>query len=58
MLTPYVALMAFGAGVLVSNIVWNTVFMRVGGVTMAATSAGARSCTLSGFWADSSGWSR
>jgi glucose uptake protein len=33
MLTPYVALVAFGAGVLASNIVWNSVFMRVGGVT-------------------------
>jgi glucose uptake protein len=36
MLTPYVALMAFGAGVLGSNIVWNTVFMRVGGVRYAS----------------------
>jgi glucose uptake protein len=33
MLTPYVALVAFGAGVLASNIVWNTIFMRMGGVT-------------------------
>jgi len=32
MLTPYVALVAFGAGVLVSNIVWNTVFMRMAGI--------------------------
>jgi glucose uptake protein len=36
MLTPYVALVAFGAGVLASNVVWNTVFMRMGGVTYAA----------------------
>jgi len=36
MLTPYVALMAFGAGVLVSNILWNTIFMRVGGVRYAS----------------------
>jgi len=36
MLTPYVALMAFGAGVLGSNIVWNTVFMRMGGVKYAS----------------------
>jgi glucose uptake protein len=36
MLTPYVALVAFGAGVLGSNIVWNTVFMRMGGVTYAS----------------------
>jgi glucose uptake protein len=36
MLTPYVALMAFGAGVLLSNGIWNTVFMRAGGVTYAA----------------------
>jgi glucose uptake protein len=28
MLTPYVALFAFGVGVLASNIVWNTLFMR------------------------------
>jgi glucose uptake protein len=36
MLTPYVALVAFGAGVLGSNIVWNTIFMRMGGVGYAA----------------------
>jgi glucose uptake protein len=35
MLTPYVALMAFGAGVLGSNIVWNTLFMWMGGVKYA-----------------------
>jgi glucose uptake protein len=35
MLTPYVALVFFAAGVLVSNIVWNTIFMRAGGVTYA-----------------------
>ncbi len=33
MLTPYVALVFFGAGVLVSNLLWNTIFMRVGHVT-------------------------
>lgn len=33
MLTPYVALVFFGAGVLVSNLVLNTIFMRAGGVT-------------------------
>jgi glucose uptake protein len=33
MLTPYVALTFFGAGVLVSNLIVNTVFMRAGGVT-------------------------
>ena len=33
MLTPYVALVCFGAGVLVSNLLWNTWFMRQGGVT-------------------------
>lgn len=32
LLTPYVALAAFGAGVLASNFIWNTVFMRAGGV--------------------------
>jgi glucose uptake protein len=31
MLTPYAALIFFGAGVLGSNFVWNTVFMRAGG---------------------------
>ena len=36
MLTPYVALVAFGTGVLVSNLVWNTIFMRTGGVSYAA----------------------
>ena len=36
MLTPYVALVAFGVGVLASNVVWNTVFMRMGGVTYAS----------------------
>lgn len=33
MLTPYVALLFFGAGVLASNLVFNTVFMRAGHVT-------------------------
>jgi len=33
MLTPYIALVWFGAGVLASNLVWNTVFMRAGNVT-------------------------
>lgn len=33
MLTPYVALVFFGAGVLASNLVVNTVFMRAGSVT-------------------------
>src|SRR6202789_1146684 len=33
MLTPYVALVAFGAGVLGSNVVWNTIFMWAGKVT-------------------------
>jgi glucose uptake protein len=32
MLTPYVALIGFGFGVLFSNLVWNTVFMKFGGV--------------------------
>jgi glucose uptake protein len=32
MLTPYVALAAFGVGVLASNFVWNTIFMKAGGV--------------------------
>jgi glucose uptake protein len=36
MLTPYVALVFFGAGVLVSNILWNTIFMRAGGQTYTA----------------------
>jgi glucose uptake protein len=33
MLTPYVGLVFFGVGVLGSNVVWNTVFMRAGKVT-------------------------
>jgi glucose uptake protein len=33
MLTPYVALVFFGAGVLVSNVLWNSIFMRAGGQT-------------------------
>ena len=33
MLTPYVALVVFGVGVLASNFVWNTIFMRTGKVT-------------------------
>lgn len=33
MLTPYTALFCFGAGVLVSNLLWNTWFMRRGGVS-------------------------
>jgi glucose uptake protein len=33
MLTPYTALVFFGVGVLVSNILWNTIFMRAGGQT-------------------------
>jgi len=33
MLTPYVALVCFGAGVLASNFLWNTIFMRTGHVT-------------------------
>jgi len=34
-LTPYVALVFFGAGVLLSNFIVNTVFMKTGGVTYA-----------------------
>ena len=33
MLTPYTALVCFGVGVLASNFIWNTVFMRAGKVT-------------------------
>jgi glucose uptake protein len=33
MLTPYVALLVFGVGVFASNFLWNTIFMRAGGVT-------------------------
>jgi glucose uptake protein len=36
MLTPYVALMCFGAGLLGSNLLWNSIFMRAGGVTYGA----------------------
>jgi glucose uptake protein len=35
MLTPSSALVCFGAGVLASNLVWNTVFMRAGKLTYA-----------------------
>jgi glucose uptake protein len=35
MLTPYVALVFFGAGVLASNFLWNTIFMRTGHLTYA-----------------------
>jgi glucose uptake protein len=35
MLTPYAALVWFGIGVLVSNVAWNTVFMRAGHVSYA-----------------------
>ncbi len=35
MLTPYVALVFFGAGVLVSNFLWNSIFMRTGKLTYA-----------------------
>jgi glucose uptake protein len=35
MLTPYLALVCFGAGVFVSNFLWNTIFMRAGKVTYA-----------------------
>jgi glucose uptake protein len=31
-LSPYVALFWFGAGVLLSNFLWNTIYMRAGGV--------------------------
>jgi glucose uptake protein len=33
MLTPYVALVGFAVGVLGSNVVWNTIFMKFGGVS-------------------------
>jgi glucose uptake protein len=33
LLTPYTALLLFGAGLLVSNLAVNTIFMRAGGVT-------------------------
>jgi len=36
LLTPYAALVGFGAGVLASNVVWNSVFMRAGGVGYGA----------------------
>jgi glucose uptake protein len=35
MLTPYVGLVFFGIGVLASNAVWNTVFMRTGNLAYA-----------------------
>src|SRR5439155_27026551 len=35
MLTPYAGLVAFGAGVLASNFVWNTIFMRTAHLSFA-----------------------
>jgi glucose uptake protein len=35
MLTPYVALFVFGFGVLISNLVWNTVFMKTAHLNFA-----------------------
>jgi glucose uptake protein len=35
MLTPYTALVLFGFGVLISNFLWNTIFMRAGKLTFA-----------------------
>jgi len=40
-LTPYVALVFFGVGVLGSNFLWNTIFMRAGRVTYAQYFAGS-----------------
>jgi glucose uptake protein len=40
-LTPYVALVFFGAGVFASNFLWNTIFMRAGRVTYAQYFAGS-----------------
>jgi glucose uptake protein len=47
-LTPYVALVFFGAGVLLSNIVVNTVFMKTGGVTYADYFCGSAKLHLIG----------
>ena len=47
-LTPYVALVFFGAGVLLSNFVVNTVFMKAGGVTYADYFRGTRKLHLIG----------
>ena len=59
MLTPYVALVVFGFGVLASNFVWNTHFHAHGqGDVSAIISAAARDCTPSASWAASSGCSR
>ncbi len=40
MLTPYLALVFFGAGVLASNVIVNTIFMKAGHVTYAIIFAG------------------
>ena len=48
MLTPYVALVFFGAGVLGSNILWNTIFMRAGGQTYAGYFKGSARMHLIG----------
>jgi glucose uptake protein len=47
-LTPYVALVFFGAGVLLSNFIVNTVFMKAGRVTYADYFRGTRKLHLIG----------
>jgi glucose uptake protein len=47
-LTPYAALVFFGVGVLASNFIWNTVFMRAGKVTYGQYFAGSARLHLIG----------
>lgn len=48
LLTPYVALFFFGAGVFLSNFLWNTWFMRSGGLTGGAYFRGSARLHLIG----------
>jgi glucose uptake protein len=47
-LTPYTALLLFGIGLLLSNVVVNTIFMRAGGVTYRDYAAGSARLHLLG----------
>ncbi len=47
-LTPYTALAFFGVGVLASNFIWNTIFLRAGGLKYAAYFRGSARLHLIG----------
>ena len=48
MLTPYAALLVFGAGLVASNVIINTVFMKVGGLSYADYLRGSARVHLTG----------